>query len=219
MSAGGTPIPIIGGARVSGKVSDATGGVLPGVTVTVTSLATNQSRTAVTNGEGIYRFAGLMPGRYSIAADLEGFSKFIQSDVALQVGAAELGRQTALQERFAVWSGSTIDLPGAFYRQAVLWLFKENRLAQGRFVALGRQIDLGVVRHPLFLVAASEDEVVPLPQLMAVRDLVGTRPQDVESVTSPGNHLSLFVGADTLRGAWSSVAGWLAEPQVQARAA
>ena len=138
---------------------------------------------------------------------------------ALQVGAAELGRQTALQERFAVWSGSTIDLPGAFYRQAVLWLFKENRLAQGRFVALGRQIDLGVVRHPLFLVAASEDEVVPLPQLMAVRDLVGTRPQDVESVTSPGNHLSLFVGADTLRGAWSSVAGWLAEPQVQARAA
>ena len=75
-------------ASVSGKVSDATGGVLPGVTVTVTSLATNQSRTAVTNGEGIYRFAGLMPGRYSIAADLEGFSKFIQSDVSLQVGAA-----------------------------------------------------------------------------------------------------------------------------------
>jgi hypothetical protein len=71
---------------VSGKVSDATGGVLPGVTVTVTSLATNQQRTVVTTEEGVYRFAGLTPGNYSIAVELEGFAKFVQSDVRLQVG-------------------------------------------------------------------------------------------------------------------------------------
>ena len=75
-------------ASVAGKVSDATGGVLPGVTVTVTSLATNQQRTVVTNEEGVYRFAGLPPGNYSITAELEGFAKFVQSDIRLQVGAA-----------------------------------------------------------------------------------------------------------------------------------
>jgi poly(3-hydroxyalkanoate) synthetase len=94
----------------------------------------------------------------------------------------------------------------------VLWLFKENRLAQGRFVALGRQIDLGAVRHPLFLLAAQSDPVAPAEQLMAVRRLVGTRPHDIESVVEPGNHLSLFVGGHTLRGAWSRAARWLAAP-------
>jgi hypothetical protein len=73
-------------ASVAGKVSDATGGVLPGVTVTVTSLSTNQQRTVVTNEEGVYRFAGLTPGEYSITAELEGFSKFVQSGIRLQVG-------------------------------------------------------------------------------------------------------------------------------------
>jgi poly(3-hydroxyalkanoate) synthetase len=138
---------------------------------------------------------------------------------ALQVAPDALGRQSALRERFDTWNGSTIDLPGPFYRQAVQWLFKENRLAQGRFTALGRRIDLGTVRHPLFLLGAADDEVVPLPQLMAVRDLVGTRPHDIESAASPGNHLSLFIGAETLRTAWPRVAQWLAAPEAAARAA
>jgi len=138
---------------------------------------------------------------------------------ALQVAPDELSRQNTLQERFKVWSASTIDLPGAFYLQSVLWLFKENRLAGGRFVALGRQVDLGEIRHPLCLVAARDDEVVPLSQLMAVRRLVGTRPQDIESATGPGNHLSLFVGAENLRSTWPRVAQWLAEPQATAQAA
>jgi poly(3-hydroxyalkanoate) synthetase len=138
---------------------------------------------------------------------------------ALQVPVDELSRQKKLQERFDIWNGSTIDLPGPFYRQAVLWLFRENRLAAGRFTALGRKIDLGVVRHPLFLVGAREDEVVPLPQLMATRRLVGTDPQGIEIATGPGNHLSLFVGADNLSGTWPRVARWIAEPEVAARAA
>src|SRR3954451_20089029 len=75
-------------ASVAGKVTDATGGVLPGVTITVTNLATNQQRSIVTNDEGVYRFAGRPPGSYSIASDLEGFAKFLQSDITLQVGGA-----------------------------------------------------------------------------------------------------------------------------------
>ena len=75
-------------ASVSGKVTDASGGVMPGVSVTLISAATNQSRMVVTNGEGVYRFAGLSPGKYTVAAEIEGFAKFRQSDVTLQVGGA-----------------------------------------------------------------------------------------------------------------------------------
>jgi hypothetical protein len=49
-------------ATLSGKIVDDTGGRLPSVTVTVTNAATNQSRTVVSNEEGLYRFAGLTPG-------------------------------------------------------------------------------------------------------------------------------------------------------------
>jgi hypothetical protein len=75
-------------ATLSGTVSDATGGVLPGVTVTLTDRATNQTRTATTNENGLYRFAGLNPGTYSEEAELQGFAKFVQSTLTLNVGAA-----------------------------------------------------------------------------------------------------------------------------------
>ena len=40
-------------ASLSGKVLDGTGGVLPGVTVTVVNVATNRGRSVVTNEEGV----------------------------------------------------------------------------------------------------------------------------------------------------------------------
>jgi poly(3-hydroxyalkanoate) synthetase len=54
-----------------------------------------------------------------------------------------------LEARFREWYASTLDLPGAYYLQVVEHLFKENRLAAGRFVALGRKVDLSALRCPL----------------------------------------------------------------------
>jgi hypothetical protein len=48
---------------LQGTISDQTGGVLPGVTVTVTNKETGEVRTAVTNESGIYRVQSLDPGR------------------------------------------------------------------------------------------------------------------------------------------------------------
>ncbi|WP_428668277.1 alpha/beta fold hydrolase [Reyranella sp.] len=127
----------------------------------------------------------------------------------LQLQPEDYGRQEMLQERFRRWSEATVDLPGAFYHQTVQWLFKENRLAGGRFTALGRRIDLAEVRQPMFLLAARDDEIVPPEQLLALRRLAGT--QAVESMTEPGHHLSLFFGARTLQGAWARIARWLAQ--------
>lgn len=128
---------------------------------------------------------------------------------ALQLSPEEYGPQDELQVRFRRWVEGTVDLPGVFYHQTVQWLFKENRLAEGRFMALGHPVDLAQVRQPLFLLAAQDDEIVPPAQLFALRGLVGT--QDVQSVMEPGRHLSLFFGARTLRRAWSRIARWLAQ--------
>lgn len=75
-------------ATLAGTITDDSGGRLPGVTVTVTNAGTNQSRTVVSEGDGLYRFAGLAPGVYAVSAELQGFATFERSGVTLNVGAA-----------------------------------------------------------------------------------------------------------------------------------
>ena len=59
--------------RINGTVTDNTGAVLPGVTVTVTSPALIQPQTQVTSAEGDYRFIALPPGVYEVMFELSGF--------------------------------------------------------------------------------------------------------------------------------------------------
>jgi hypothetical protein len=62
-----------GTGDIVGRVADSSGGVLPGVTVTATSLATNISRTTVTSETGDYAFTLLSIGFYEVKTDLAGF--------------------------------------------------------------------------------------------------------------------------------------------------
>jgi hypothetical protein len=68
-------------ASISGTVTDEQGGVIPGATVTATSLQTNQTDVAVTDGSGFYNFPTLAPGQYSISAELQGFKRTTRSNV------------------------------------------------------------------------------------------------------------------------------------------
>jgi hypothetical protein len=72
---------------IQGTITDQTGAVLPGVTVTVTNKETGEVRTAVTNDAGIYRVLSLDPGRYDVSTELAGFNKATRADVILSVGA------------------------------------------------------------------------------------------------------------------------------------
>ncbi|HXV61081.1 MAG TPA: TonB-dependent receptor [Vicinamibacteria bacterium] len=73
-------------ASIEGVIKDATGGVLPGVSVTVTNLDTGASRTVVTNETGLYRAQLLPLGTYRVMAELSGFSRFTQEGVELSAG-------------------------------------------------------------------------------------------------------------------------------------
>jgi poly(3-hydroxyalkanoate) synthetase len=114
-----------------------------------------------------------------------------------------------LEAQFQDWHTATVDLPGTYYLQVVEWLYKQNRLAEGKLVALGRRIDLGEVRAPLFLLAASEDDVVAPEQVFATEARVGTHAAEIETAMTPAQHLGLFMGARTLRTIWPKIARWL----------
>ena len=71
---------------ITGRITDASGGRMPGVTVTATNIATNVASTTTTNSEGDYSILFLNPGTYSLSAELSGFKKVIRSNLEVSVG-------------------------------------------------------------------------------------------------------------------------------------
>jgi len=92
--------------RINGTVTDNTGAVLPGVTVTATSPALIQPQVQVTGGDGGFRFLALPPGVYSIDFELTGFNAVKRQDVPEGLGgAARHGACVALSWRRSGLSG------------------------------------------------------------------------------------------------------------------
>jgi hypothetical protein len=87
-------------ASLTGIVTDASGAVIPGATVTIRNAATSAERTVTTDGNGRYLADGFAPGSYSIEAEALGFrpqrvagvavgaSGQVAENFTLQVGAA-----------------------------------------------------------------------------------------------------------------------------------
>lgn len=133
--------------------------------------------------------------------------------------ACDADDRAELEHRFHEWYARTLDLPGTYYLQVVSWLFMENRIAEGSFVALGRKIDLTSLNIPVFLIAGRDDSLVSANQLLATARLIGTPETEIESAVEPCAHLSLFLGRETLARVWHRVAEWLhRDPRTELRA-
>src|ERR687891_2575961 len=74
-------------AELAGRVTDESGAVLPGVTVTATQTDTGFTRTVVTDGTGAYVMPNLQTGPYRLEVSLQGFRTYAQTGIVLQVGA------------------------------------------------------------------------------------------------------------------------------------
>ena len=98
--------------RINGTVTDNTGAVLPGVTVTASSPALIQPQVQVTGGDGGFRFLALPPGVYSIDFELTGFNSVKRQDVRViinQTLTVDMQMQVAtLQETVTVTGASPI---------------------------------------------------------------------------------------------------------------
>jgi hypothetical protein len=109
---------------VAGVVRDPSGAVLPGVVVSATSSALiERSRTALTDGAGLYRITELPPGAYALSFSLAGFTTLHVEDVEVRGAAVatvdvEL-RLGALEETISVRARPTVDVQSA-RRQVVL---------------------------------------------------------------------------------------------------
>ena len=71
---------------VRGTVTDSTGGVIPGASVTVVHETTDEATTRLTDEIGNYEFTGLPPGIYTLTADMPGFEVGTYSNVELAAG-------------------------------------------------------------------------------------------------------------------------------------
>ncbi|HYB97207.1 MAG TPA: carboxypeptidase-like regulatory domain-containing protein, partial [Vicinamibacterales bacterium] len=75
-----------GTGAINGRVVDASGAVMPGVTVTISSPSQMGVRTAVTDADGNYRFTAVTPGEYVVLFELPGFSTVRNEGVRVSLG-------------------------------------------------------------------------------------------------------------------------------------
>jgi hypothetical protein len=71
---------------IQGRVTDAQGAVLPGVTVTATSPSALGAQTAVTSETGNYRFPAIPPGEYELTFELAGFNSLKRAGIQIALG-------------------------------------------------------------------------------------------------------------------------------------
>ena len=74
-------------AQLAGKVTDTSGAVIPGATVTMTQIETGAVRSVVSDGDGAYLVSNLSPGPYRLEVALQGFRTYVQIGIVLQVAA------------------------------------------------------------------------------------------------------------------------------------
>jgi hypothetical protein len=95
MSAGSANAQAVG--QIFGKVTDPSGGVMPGVTVTVTGPALQRPLVAVTTESGAYQFPSVPIGTFTVTFELSSFKKSVRPNVIITTGfAAQIDQKLEL---------------------------------------------------------------------------------------------------------------------------
>jgi poly(3-hydroxyalkanoate) synthetase len=154
---------------------------------------------------------GLMQGKYMLAGwkNMHPQQHYIQDQIDLYEHIDDPA-YLAKEETFNSWYENPIDLPGRWYLQVFTQLFKENRLAKGKFVGLGRKLNLRSITCPAYLLAGAADDITTPEQVLDAAKYLGTPKNRIVSETVPGGHIGLFMGARTLKEHWPQIARWIA---------
>jgi poly(3-hydroxyalkanoate) synthetase len=164
-------------------------------------------RELVRLGDGLVLGRKLMKFWGPDSVDSESIHHLLQTKAHSDAGA-----RIQLEVRFRDWYSWTMDLPGTFFLEVVERLYKRNELATGKFMALGRQVDLARMRAPIFMLAARDDELIAPPQLFALQHLISTPAHNLRKATAPCRHVGLFMGQRILKEIWPEIARWVRDP-------
>jgi poly(3-hydroxyalkanoate) synthetase len=153
---------------------------------------------------------GLMLGKYMLAGwkNMHPQQHYIQDQIDLYEHIDDPAF-IAKEETFNSWYENPIDLPGRWYLQVIIQLFKENRFAKGEFVGLGRKLNLRNITCPTYLLAGASDDITTPEQVLEAAKYLGTPKSRIVRETVPGGHIGLFMGARTLKEHWPQIANWM----------
>ncbi len=154
---------------------------------------------------------GLMKGKYMLQGwkNMNPEQHYIQDHIDLYEHIDDPA-YLAKEETFNRWYENPIDLPGRWYLQVIAQLFKENRLAKGEFIGLGRKLDLTNITCSTYLLAGAADDITTPEQVLDAAKYLGTSADRIVQETVPGGHIGLFMGARTLKEHWPRIARWIA---------
>lgn len=153
---------------------------------------------------------GLMPGRFMLAGwkNMHPDEQYVEKYARLYEHLEDTN-YVKRTRKFEAWYENPLDLPGRYYLQAINDLFKQNLLAKDKFIGLGRELKLGDIKIPAFLLAGESDDITTREQVFAAKDLFGTSAKDVVTKLVPGGHIGLFMGRRTLSEEWPTIARWI----------
>ena len=154
---------------------------------------------------------GLMKGKYMLQGwkNMHPEQHYIQDHVDLYEHIDDPA-YLKKEETFESWYENPIDLPGRWYLQVITQIFKENRLAKGKFIGLGRKLNLHDITCPAYLLAGADDDITTPEQVLDAAKYLGTPKTDIVKKTVPGGHIGMFMGARTLKEHWPPIARWIA---------
>src|SRR5690349_15738187 len=88
-----------GASTIRGTITDPSGAVVAGATVTITNLQTNLSRSQVTKSSGSYSFELIPPGEYKVEIEAKGFQRSVVPRIQALVGnVAEVSQSLRIGE-------------------------------------------------------------------------------------------------------------------------
>ena len=72
-------------ATVNGTITDSSGALVPNAAITLTRTVTGQIRAEVSNSAGVYRFANVGIGTYTLTVSAAGFEKYTKAGIVVNV--------------------------------------------------------------------------------------------------------------------------------------
>jgi polyhydroxyalkanoate synthase len=107
----------------------------------------------------------------------------------------------------AKWVANNPPFPGRAFREWTTWMYKENRLVDGRLELRDQRVDLGAIDQNLLVVTAGADHIAPPPGTRPLLDLVSS--EDVTHFDRPGGHIGLMAGSKAREEIWPDIVEWL----------
>ncbi len=140
-------------AQLSGRVTDESGGVLPGVSVTVIQTDTGFTRTTVTDDGGAYVLPNLPLGPYRLEVMLAGFRTYQQTGIVLQVGATpainvslalgELAETVTVEAAAPLVDTQSAGISEVVEQERILELPLQGRQVTDLIVLAGAAVEMG----------------------------------------------------------------------------